>query len=362
MLHSATASSVNPSSSVMPANVVDLFCGIGGMTHGFVRERFDVVAGIDIDKTCKYAYETNNDATFLTRDVAAMTSSEIAALFPAGYTRALIGCAPCQPYSLYTNHSQRRQPDRQWELLRAFARIASDVRPEIVSMENVPRLVLHPVFKEFVASLEKAEYAVTWFVARGADYGIPQRRSRLVLFASQLGPVALIPPTHERPVTVRDVIEGLPALAAGEVDAADPLHRARALSEINLRRVKATKPGKAWKDWPEELQLACHKTEKGRSYRSVYGRIEWDQPAPVITTQFVGVGNGRFTHPEQHRALSLREAALLQTFPRSYDLADPACKKISMQQIARQLGNAVPVRLGQVVARSIRRHLELFDD
>jgi DNA (cytosine-5)-methyltransferase 1 len=180
------------------------------------------------------------------------------------------------------------------------------------------------------------------------------------VFASRFGAIDIVRPTHRGTLvrTVRDAIGNLPAIKAGEISRDDPLHRSRGLTPRNLERIRATPAGGAWEDWDERLQLACHKKASGKTFRSVYGRMKWDEPSPVITTQCIGIGNGRFGHPEQDRAISLREAALLQSFPQSYNFIDPSAKTVSAQAIARQIGNAVPVRLGQIVARSISRHLQ----
>jgi DNA (cytosine-5)-methyltransferase 1 len=341
---------------MMPTSVVDLFCGAGGMTHGFRKEGFSVIAGVDIDASSRYAFEKNNRAEFVEADIADVDPADIASLYPAGHRKILVGCAPCQPFSLYTN---KKSPDEQWRLLNSFGDIIEYVEPDIVSMENVPRLTRHPVFKQFIRRLEQLEYFVSYSFARGPDYGIPQRRIRLVLFASREGTIDLVGPTHntDRIRTVRHAIERLEPLKAGEISKHDPLHRARNLSDRNLMRIRATPEGGAWRDWDEKLKLRCHKSESGMTFRSVYGRMKWDEPSPVITTQCIGLGNGRFGHPEQDRAISLREAALLQTFPMSYDFIDPQTR-FSALAIARQIGNAVPVRLGRIVARSIRRHVE----
>jgi len=336
--------------------VVDLFCGVGGMTHGFIKEGFHVVAGIDVDPTCEHAFEANNGAKFLERDVRKLTAHDLAALYPSEATRVLVGCAPCQPFSAY---SQLKGKDEKWKLLRRFARLIKDVRPDVVSMENVPRLVHHAIFDDFVEALEDVGYHVSHTFARGPEYGIPQLRTRLVLLASLHGPIELLPPTHRpsRWRTVRDLIACLPAIAAGEVCPTDPLHQTRGLSPRNLSRIMKTPAGGDWRDWTSDLLLECHKRESGKTFRSVYGRMLWDQPAPTITTQCIGIGNGRFGHPDQDRAISLREAALLQTFPRSYQFLKRG-EKVNQEAISRHIGNAVPVRLGRIIARSIRLHLE----
>jgi len=339
----------------MPS-VVDLFCGVGGLTHGFIKEGFTVVAGIDVDPTCKYAYETNNNARFILKDVRDLTSEEIVGLYPEGDTRILVGCTPCQPFSRYAN---RKGQDDKWQLVGTFAELISAVRPEIVSMENVPQMEKHPVFTDFIQALATEGYYTWYSVVNCLDYGIPQTRKRLVLLASRLGQIEMVRRTHPpgRHRTVAQTIRCLERLAAGEASRKDPIHRASALSELNLRRIKATPPGGAWRDWDEGLQLDCHKKETGKTYPSIYGRMKWDEPSPTITCQCHGLGNGRFGHPEQDRAISLREAALLQAFPKSYIFVETK-SQVVISNLARHIGNAVPVRLGRIIARSITRHLE----
>lgn len=345
---------MTPREAASRSTVVDLFCGVGGLSYAFQAEGFRVVAGVDTDKTCQYAYEANvAGATFIPDDVTTISGARLGRLFGDSEHRVLIGCAPCQPFSLYTN---RDEPDRRWRMLEEFGRLVRLTKPDVVSMENVPRVARHAVFGSFVKVLEENDYHVRSYIARAHHYGVPQRRSRLVLFASRHGEIELPAPTHVRFQTVRDAIGSLPPIAAGETHPEDELHQCRAVTEQNLKRLKATREGGSWKEWDDELRLACHNKKAGVSFRSVYGRMKWDEPSPVITTQCLGIGNGRFGHPEQDRAISLREAALLQTFPRTYKFIDPNAYRGAVH-IARQIGNAVPVRLGCVIARSIASHL-----
>src|ERR1700688_1046035 len=173
--------------------VVDLFCGIGGLAHGFVQEGFNVSAGIDLDDTCKYAFESNNHSRFVQRNVELLTSSELVQTFGQSRRRILVGCAPCQPFSKYT---VAQSEDRKWHLLKSFLRLIVRVQPEIVSMENVPELERHVVFQDFVERLEEVGYYVTECVVNASEYGVPQSRRRLVLFGSKFGKVTLIKPTH----------------------------------------------------------------------------------------------------------------------------------------------------------------------
>lgn len=338
--------------------VVDLFCGAGALSHGFLLEGFSVVCGYDTDDTCQFPFETNNDASFIRADVTSLTGNQVAARFPRGLPRILAGCAPCQPFSLYS----RGREDPKWALLGEFARLAIEARPEIVTMENVPQLVRFKggqLFKDFVAALEGAGYSVRSMTAYCPDFGVPQARSRLVVVASRLGRAPLPTPTHPkgRHVSVADAIGGMPPLKAGEMDATDPLHRTSRLSKRNLERMRASRPGGTWRDWSRDLVTRCHRRESGHGYVSVYGRMGWNAPSPTITTQFYGFGNGRFGHPEQDRALSLREGAILQTFPENYAFVPPGAR-VTIKDIGRMIGNAVPVALARAIARAIADHLE----
>lgn len=348
---------------VMNMEVIDLFCGIGGLSMGFRAQGFDVRAGVDLDRSCKYAYETNVGGQFIGESIADLSANRIAKLFSAapGH-RILVGCAPCQPFSMYSGRYRQRESDAQrekrWELLNEFARLIEETKPDVVSMENVVRVSVHPAFREFILRLENVGYIVSYFKVRAQDYGVPQRRTRLVLFASRHGKVELTKPTHAMaPVTVRQAISALPPIQAGTAWPTDRLHKSRGVGERNLKRLRATREGGSWKEWDEDMQLACHKKASGQSFRAVYGRMSWDEPSPVITTQCLGIGNGRFGHPEQDRAISIREAALLQSFPPDFDFVPPEVR-VSGVTLARQIGNAVPPLLGEAVARSIREHLE----
>jgi len=343
-------------------SVVDLFCGAGALTHGFVLEGFDVVAGVDADGACKYAYEANNNgARFIHRRIEDVTTEEIVALYPEGHVKVLVGCAPCQPYSPYTK--KREDKDEKWRLVPRFADLICGVEPEIVSMENVPDLATFEggkIYRAFVDRLKRKGYHVTEYPeVYCPDYGIPQRRTRLVLFASKYGEIKIVEKTRspEEYRTVRQTIGHLEPLEAGQTSESDPLHKASSLSELNLRRIRASVPGGTWRDWPEELVTECHKKESGRHYASIYGRMAWDEPAPTLTAQCYGFGNGRFGHPEQDRAISLREASLLQTFPEDYEFVAPG-DPVYFKVVGRLVGNAVPVDLGRIIAGSIKRHLQ----
>lgn len=350
--------SLKPGKNESRTKVVDLFCGIGGLTHGFIKEGFDVAAGVDSDGNCRYGYEHNNKVPFIEKDILDVTGDELNRLYGAGAdVKVLVGCAPCQPFSkLNLNRVTRKQ----LEPLSKFAALIEETQPDVVSMENVKGLLKNPVFAEFLETLSRNKYHYTYQVIDFSDYGVPQNRHRLVLLASKLGEITLIPPTHRhRKRTVRDAIGNLEAINAGEVHSKDTYHRSRLLSPINKRRIQATpKDGGNSRSWTDDLVLKCHSKESGETYRgTVYARMKWDEPAPTMTTECVGIGNGRFGHPTQNRAISLREAALFQTFPMSYKFLSPK-DEFTISKVARFIGNAVPVRAGRIIARSIGAHLK----
>jgi DNA (cytosine-5)-methyltransferase 1 len=261
------------------------------------------------------------------------------------------------------NITQDKNKDKdKYNLLYEFGRLVKEVHPDIVTMENVPAIAsfkLKSVLTDFVEVLQNEGYNVKYKVVYCPDYGIPQTRKRLVLLASRLGNIDLISPTHKKEnyVTVKDAIGHLPPLKAGQGCPADALHRCRALSPLNLQRLKSTPYGGSWKDWPADLMLECHKKESGKSFGSVYGRMVWEEPSPTMTTLCTGIGNGRFGHPVQNRAISAREAALFQTFPITYKFF-PNEHEVSLTKASRYIGNAVPPKLGEVIAQSIKNHIE----
>lgn len=339
--------------------VIDLFCGVGGLSNGFKKAGFNVLAGYDIDETCRFAFEHNNKAQFIQKDVKEIRKEEVIDLYSKDAIKILVGCAPCQPFSSYSHKTGAK--NEKWQLLYEFGRLIEEVQPDIVSMENVPGLAKFgkgKVYNDFRKVLEK-NYNISEQIVNCPDYGIPQYRKRFVLLASKLGDIQLIPKTHtpENYETVETTIKALEPLQHGQQSKKDPIHRANRLSDKNLRRIKQSVPGGTWRDWDEELLLECHKKDSGKTYVSVYGRMEWNKPAPTMTTHCVGIGNGRFGHPEQDRAISLREAALFQTFPIDYQFVEKG-KSFIVRRLSTHIGNAVPPRLGEVVAKSIELHLK----
>jgi DNA (cytosine-5)-methyltransferase 1 len=335
---------------------VDLFCGVGGLTSGLQTAGINVRLGIDIDPSCKLPYTVNNRACFLLKSIEKVTANEIIDYFPKNGVRLLAGCAPCQTFSSY--NQKATSEDERWWLLQEFARLIQEIEPDIVTMENVPLLQKQNIFDDFMETLLNLGYYVEYQIVHCEDYGIPQTRKRLVLLASKLGPINLMSSENygAEKKTVREAIGSMMPIQAGETCLSDSLHRSAILSKTNLTRIKNSRSGGTWRDWDIKLRAGCHIKSSGKTYSSVYGRMSWDAPAPTITTQFFGFGNGRFGHPEQDRAISLREGAILQSFPKDYRFVADS-NPFHFKTIGRLIGNAVPPMLGEVIGKSIVAHV-----
>lgn len=347
----------------MKINAIDLFCGVGGLTYGIQKAGINVVAGFDFEDSCRFAYETNNKAKFYHRDIKELEDDEISRLYPDDTEiKVLIGCAPCQPFSAYSHRYKESESRKEkMDLLDYFGKQIKLVKPDIVSMENVPQLAHEDIFKKFTSLLYHEGYKVSWKIAYAPAYGIPQNRKRLLLLASKFGEIPFESELSQKDYpTVRSAIADLPKLRAGEIDKNDPLHRTRRLTDLNLKRIRSSKQGGTWRDWDESLLPNCYRKKSGASFSSVYGRLNWDKPSSTITTQFPGYGNGRFGHPEQDRALSLREGAILQSFPKNYQFIEDV-DNYAISKIAMQIGNAVPPKLGEVIGNSILEHLKKYN-
>ena len=335
---------------------IDLFCGAGGLTYGLQKSGVRVNLGIDIDPNCVYPYSENNTAKFLLKSISELRGTELKRYFSKNDFSLLAGCAPCQTFSSYNQKATEKDP--RWSLLKHFSRLIEESKPDFVTMENVPGLAKEKIFKLFLRKLSQNKYYFTYSVIKCEEYGIPQTRKRLVLLASRFSVPRLLKPSEFNSTnkTLWDTIGNLPKLEAGKTDTKDRLHIVSSLSEINLKRIRASKPGGTWRDWPKGLRAQCHKKATGKTYSGVYGRMRWDLPASTITTQFYGFGNGRFGHPDQNRALSLREGALIQGFPKKYKFIKKNTP-ISFVSLGRLIGNAVPVNLGILIGKSLKQHI-----
>ncbi|MCX5733251.1 MAG: DNA cytosine methyltransferase [candidate division NC10 bacterium] len=338
---------------------VDFFCGAGGMSLGLSRAGITILGGVDRDVDCRATYERNiSGARFIKHDVSTLSAPELGrrlSLRRDDPFLVFVGCSPCQFWSkIRTDKSKSR---RTAFLLRQFQKFIRYFRPGFVIVENVPGLQTrkqHSILAEFRGFLERHGYAWDDGIINASHYGVPQKRMRYLLIATHLSPKVSLPAPEPNPsLTVQAFIgeaNGFPRIAAGHRDPTEFQHTAMALSPANLRRMQLTaKSGGSravWKD-DRSLQIPAY---KGRDdmFSDVYGRMSWDRPAPTITTRFNSFSNGRFGHPDEDRAVSIREGATLQTFPKDF-----VFHGIVLSSLARQIGNAVPPEL----ARRIGQHL-----
>lgn len=333
---------------------IDFFCGGGGMTRGLLDAGIHVLAGVDICPDYQKTYEENNKNRYLAKSISDITEDDILQLIPDIYSAddvLFVGCAPCQPFSKQRN-SPEEHKDRK--LLVEFGNLIARFKPAYVAVENVPGIKGKgiDVFQQFLNILENGAYQYNYAVLNAKDFGVPQNRKRLVLIASRVAEVALPEPLfngQERPYkTVADAIRDYPAIQAGQEHASIPNHKATALSQKNLERIRATThDGGSRTEWPNDLVLKCHKDRKS-GHSDVYGRMAWNCVSPTLTSKCCSLSNGRFGHPEQDRAISFREAAALQSFSDSYVFYGK-----SDSVIARQIGNAVPVLLAKAIGKTV---------
>jgi DNA (cytosine-5)-methyltransferase 1 len=339
----------------MKCVAIDLFCGVGGLTFGLQQAGIPVIAGIDIDGTCKYAYEANNNSIFINKSIEDVSIEEVKQLYPDDTIKILVGCAPCQPFTNFQRDKKNKKKHKDWGLLHEFLRLIDGVEPEIISMENVPMLLKEEIFSLFVKELKKMKYFINFKILDAQNYGVPQRRNRLVLIASKFDKI-IFPDIQYDKVTVRNAIGNLPKIQSGEKCKIDSIHTSSKLKANNLERIKCSLPGKTWDLWPKKLLPKCYQRKSGTTYKSVYGRMSWDDVAPTLTTQFYNYGTGRYGHPEQDRAISLREGAILQSFPSQY-LFSKNDGEIKITEVARQIGNAVPPKLAEYIGKVIITNL-----
>jgi DNA (cytosine-5)-methyltransferase 1 len=346
----------------MALKAIDFFCGAGGMSFGLARAGVEILAGIDCDPSCKGTYEHNNKpARFLERDIVSLEPMELAKELGVEQNDddlILVGCSPCQFWSKI--NTDKSKSEKSAFLLREFERFVTWFNPGFVVIENVPGLAtkkdqtILPQFKEF---LEEQGFSHAHDVINANMYGVPQNRKRYLLIATRLREKIELPKGRKNMrLVVRNFLgesNGFQCISAGHNDTTRFLHTAANLSPENLRRMQSTpKDGgtrSSWKDNPD-LQINAY---EGRDdiFRDVYARMFWNKPAPTITTRFNSFSNGRFGHPVENRAISLREGATLQTVPKNYIF-----KASNHSTIARQIGNAVP----PAMATRIGRHLISF--
>jgi len=335
---------------------LDFFCGGGGITKGLMNSGIKVLGGFDCCNDYRDTYEKNNRCKFISMDIRDVEKTYIYSEFPEIERNKddllLAGCAPCQPFS-----SQRRAKNEHTDvnLLTEFGRILQCIRPEHALVENVPGLKGKgkAVFSAFLKTLEDCGYFYAYKVINAKDYGVPQNRNRLALIASRFFRPIIPEGTYGKDklpyATVRDAIAHYPPIKAGEDCISIPNHKASSLSDINMERIVATPhSGGDRRAWPKHLILACHNNGH-KGHTDVYGRMDWEKVSPTLTARCYSLSNGRYGHPEQDRAISLREAATIQSFPDEYVFYG------NTMSIGKQIGNAVPVRLAEELGKYIVR-------
>jgi len=351
----------------MNLGVIDLFSGCGGSALGFQQAGFPIKVAVDIDKHASASFKENfPTCEVIPTDISYLSGKELlnAGGFGSGDEVVLIACPPCQGFSSARRNSERLSDPRN-KLIYEFLRIVEEVKPLAFVLENVPGLargIGKPLFVQILQRLNELGYQTTYDVVNTADYGVPQRRKRLVLMGTSNPNIRLSFPakTNMDPAkgddlpawnSVREAIKDLPPISAGEKDKKDPMHVSASLADINITRLKNTPhDGGDRMSWPDELILDCHRNTQG--HKDVYGRMKWDYPSPTMTGGCGMISKGRYGHPEQDRAISLREAARLQTFPDTFKFLG------NFGEIAKQIGNAVPPLLAKRAADALLQSLE----
>ncbi|MEX1013741.1 MAG: DNA cytosine methyltransferase [Candidatus Paceibacterota bacterium] len=336
---------------------VDFFCGAGGVTCGFRQADIKVLGGIDIDAVFEETYEKNNPGSkFIHNDISKLKFVDLEKKLEIKKNDEhliFIGCSPCQYYTNLKTDKTKSKESRL--LLEDFQKFVDFFNPGYIFIENVPgfdRSKDSPIgkFKQF---LSQKGYVFDDKVVNAKHFGVPQNRRRYVLIASRVQKEIMIPKGDKKNVkTVKDAIgdySEFPPVKAGHVDESEFMHTVAGLTDINLKRIKKVKKdGGSRLDFAndETLQLDCYINHNGHT--DVYGRMSWDKPAPAITTKFRYTSSGRYGHPEQNRAISIREGATLQSFPKEY-----VFHSNNVSVIGKMIGNAVPPELAKKIVKSI---------
>lgn len=332
---------------------VDLFSGAGGLSLGLRRAGFKVIGAVEADPLAAATYKANHKGAYVfERDINTLTPETLKRRLKLkkGDLDLLAGCPPCQSFSrLKTKNGGKTVRDKHTkDLVLVFLEFVRTLLPKAVMMENVPGLAKDKRTKAFVRVLKELGYNVHYSVLNASDYGVPQRRKRMILIGCRLADVTLAEPS-EKYRSVRDAIGKL----EHPRKSGDPLHNytvARAEHVADIIRL-IPQDGGSRGDLPKAHHLECHKNTRG--FHDVYGRMRWADPSPTITGGCINPSKGRFLHPRQNRAITLREAALLQGFPKSY--------RFSMAQgrypAAQMIGNAFPPAFAYPHAKKIKSAL-----
>lgn len=333
-------------------NAIDLFSGCGGQTEGLHQAGFDTKVAIEIVDDAVLAFKMNHkDTEVIKKDIRLVSAAEIREKLKGEPLHLLAGCPPCQGFSSIRRLNRKESvSDERNFLLLEYLRLVEELRPMTLMMENVPGLVDYNLFKNVVERLGELGYNPKVEIVNVKDYGVPQRRKRMIMVGSLLGDISVAKPTGQK-VTVKDVIGNLEPMEETEdhVHKVVPFHTQKVIERIKL----TPKNGGSWKDLPEEYKLKCHANENV-GFNDVYGRLKWDDYSTTITGGCLNPSKGRFLHPEEDRCITAREAALLQSFPKDYKFPIT----ISKTSLALLIGNALPPKFSYYQSRNIQEHLE----
>ena len=319
---------------------IDLFSGCGGLTTGLKQAGFTVVGAVECDSLAVETYRMNHPRVKLfPQDIRSIKGAEILQelSLQKGELDLLAGCPPCQGFStMRTLNGKHSVEDERNDLLFEFLRLVKELEPKAIMMENVPGLAKDTRIDEFLAGIKELGYygekdAVA--VHNAADYGVPQRRRRMILLSGKKGRIPFASPSQKK-LTVRRYLKKLPPVGKS----GDPLHDLPAKHNEEVQKIiqEIPKDGGSRRNLGEDKQLPCHKKSNG--FKDVYARMWWDEPAPTITGGCINPSKGRFLHPQEDRAITLREAALLQGFPKGYKFS----LKRGKYPVALMIGNALP--------------------
>lgn len=335
-------------------NAIDIFSGCGGLSEGLVQAGFAAKAAIEIDKHAVLAYRMNHPETkVIEKDIRKVAADEIIEKLNGEPLHLLAGCPPCQGFSSVRRLNRRQNVrDERNDLILEYLRLVKELMPLTIMMENVPGLINYYLFKDVVKELDSIGYCPKVEIVNVKDYGVPQNRKRLIMVGSLLGEIDIAEGTREK-VTVKDAIGKLEPIETTK----DPLHKITAnhTPEV-MERIRLTpKDGGSWKDLPEQYTLECHKKENV-GFKDIYGRLRWNDYSSTITGGCLNPSRGRFLHPEEDRVITAREAALLQSFPKSYKFP----VNIPKASLALLIGNALPPRFSYIQSMNIKGHLDKY--
>ena len=343
-----------PGGVTMPYNAIDLFSGCGGMTEGLIHAGFRVIAAVEIDKFASETYMANHKrhgVTLFETDIRKLQSEQIHELLGGEPLHLLAGCLPCQGFSsLRKKNRKKSSKDSRNSLILEYYRMVKELKPICIMLENVPGIENYTLFKKVFSQLKKLNYYPQYKIVNVADYGVPQRRKRLVMTGSLLGPID-VSEGNSRLFTVRDYIGNLENVEV----TTDPVHRRYPHhSEAVMKRIRLTPPnGGSRQDLPDCYTLNCHRKE-GVGFNDIYGRLRWDDVSSTITGGCLNPSKGRFLHPEENRCITAREAALLQTFRKTYIFPED----IPLTHLSLMIGNALPPVFCEVQCANIHRKLD----